>query len=293
MKNQKKLIEVIEEYAVKPYKKSMLNEIQSSIRLKTTGKSCKEIGKTKLGGCPDLTKKISWATSKHDNNYISFLGQINLEEVQSFDEQELLPQKGMLYFFFNLDSGDDGKVIFSEEVAELERAIPPEEFKEQKKSFFQRLLTGNSKKRILKESEVEIFKEYNIPSWDSLRIERIQKNTKTDIKPINAFEEGLFEDSYEEGEIETTSNHHLLGNYKGIQNEYHELNFIDFKIGDLEKMTLAEIEKALKWKLLFQFDSDDNLEISWGDWGRIYFFIQEEDLKKKNFDNVKISADCY
>lgn len=293
MKDQKKLIEVIEKYAVEPYKKSILNEVKSSIRLKTTGKSCDKIGKTKLGGCPDLTKKISWATSKCDNKYLTFLGQINCEEVQKFDKEELLPKKGMLYFFFNLDSGDDGKVIFSEEANELEKAVPPEEFKEQKKSFFQRLFTGKSKKRILEENQVEIYNEYNIPSWDSLRLERIQKITKTDIKPINAFEKGIFEDSYEKEETETTSNHHLIGNYKGIQNEYHELNFIDFEIEDFEKMTVAEIEKALKWKLLFQFDSDDNLEISWGDWGRIYFFIHEEDLKNKNFNNVKISADCY
>ncbi|MEL7120455.1 MAG: DUF1963 domain-containing protein, partial [Bacteroidota bacterium] len=205
MKDQKKLIEVIEKYAVEPYKKSMLNEIKPSIRLKTTGHICKEIGKTKLGGCPDLTKKISWATSKYDNKYLSFLGQINCEEVQKFDKQELLPKKGMLYFFFNLDSGDDGKVIFSEEANELEKAVPPEEFKEQKKSFFQRFFTGKSKKRILKESQVEIYNEYNIPSWDSLRLERIQKITKTDIKPINSFEEVIFEDSYEKGESETTS----------------------------------------------------------------------------------------
>lgn len=293
MKDQKKLIEVIEKYAIEPYKKSMLNEIRPSIRLKTTGIPCKEMGKTKLGGCPDLSKKISWATSKYDNNYLSFLGQINLKEVQQFDEQELLPKKGMLYFFFNLDSGDDGKVIFSVEETELEKAVPPEEFKEQKKWFLERLFTGKSKKRILKESQIEIHKEYNFPSWDSLRLERIQKITGTDIKPINAFKEGIYEDSYEQGETETTSNHHLTGNYKGIQNEFHELNFIDSEIEDFKNLTILEIEKALKWKLLFQFDSDDNLEISWGDWGRIYFFIHEDDLKNQNFENIKISTDCY
>lgn len=293
MKNKKKLIDVIEKYAVEPYKKSMLKEIQSSIRLKTTGVSCKELGRTKLGGCPDLPKKISWEKSEFNNKYFSFLGQINLEEVKEFDEQELLPKKGMLYFYFNLDSGDEGKVIFSNEIIGLEKAVLPEEFNEQKKSFFKRLLTGKSKKRILKESEVEIYKEYNFPSPDSLRLERIQKITGTDIKPNNAFEEGIFEDSYEKGETETTSNHHLIGNYKGIQNEFHELNFADFKIQDFKDLSLEEIDKALKWKLLFQFDSDDNLEISWGDWGKIYFFIHEDDLKNHNFDNIKISADCY
>ena len=293
MKDQKKLIEVIEEYAIEPYRKLMLKEIQPSIRLKTTGTSCKELGKTKLGGFPDLSKNISWAKSKFDNNYLSFLGQINLQEVKEFGEKGLLPKKGMLYFFFNLDSSDDGKVIFLQDANELEKAVPPEEFKEEKKSFLKRLFTGKSKKRILKESKVEIYKEYEIPSWDSLRLERIQKITGTDIKPINAFKEGIYENSYEEGETDTTSYHHLLGNYKGIQNEFHELNFIDFEIQNFKKLTIIEIEKALKWKLLFQFDSDDNLELSWGDWGRIYFFIHEDDLKSQNFENIKISADCY
>jgi len=289
MRDRKKLIEALEKNTVEPYKKLILKEIRPSIRLKTTGTSCKEVGRTKLGGYPDLPKKASWVTSKFDDTYLSFLGQINLEEVKEFDEQELLPKKGMLYFFFNLDSGDDGKVVFLEETTELERAVPPEEFKEQRKSFWQRLFTGRAKKRILKESQVEVFKEYNSPSWDSLRLERIQKITGTDVKPINAFEEEIFE----ELENETISNHHLIGNYKGIQGEYYELSVTNFKIENFKKMTLPEIEKALKWQLLFQIDSDKNLELSWGDWGRIYFFIHEDDLKNQNFENVRITADCY
>jgi uncharacterized protein YwqG len=293
MKRKEKLIEVVEKYAVEPYKKFVLKEIQPSIRLKTNGAQCEEIGKTKLGGCPDLSENISWAKSNFDSRYLSFLGQVNLREVKMLDELDFLPQSGLLYFFFNLDSGDDGKVIFSKEEIGLVRANPPEELKAQNKPFWKQLLTGKAKKRILKESKVEIYKEYDVPSWDSLRLEKIQKETNAIIQPIDSFKEGIFEDIYEEGETETTSNHHLLGHYKGIQNEYHELNFLDKNTSDLQNLTLAEINKALKWKLLFQFDSDNNLEMSWGDWGRIYFFIHEDDLKKQNFDNVKISADCY
>jgi uncharacterized protein YwqG len=293
MKKKETLIELIEKCAVEPYKKFVLKEIQPSIRLKTTGEQCQEIGKTKLGGCPDLSKNISWARSNYDNQYLSFLGQVNLREVKMLDELDLLPKNGLLYFFFNLDSGDDGKVIFSKEESGLERANLPEELKEKKKSFWRQLLTGKSKKLLLKESQVRIYNEYNVPSWDSLILEKIQKETNTNIKPIDAFKEGTYENVYEEEETETTSNHHLLGHYKGIQNEFHELNFLDTGSSNFEHLTLDEINEALKWKLLFQFDSDNNLEISWGDWGRVYFFIHEDDLKNRNFDNVKISADCY
>lgn len=293
MKDQNKLIEIIKKYVTEPYQEAILNEIRPSIRLKTTGTTTSIIGKTKLGGCPDLAKNITWPTSPYDHNPLSFLGQINCEEVQRFDVQKLLPQQGMLYFFFNLDSGDDGKVIYSEVSINLEKTIPPVEFHKKKKSFLQKLFSKKVQQSILKESQVEIYNEYHVPSWDSLYLERIQKNSKTNLPSINAFKEDFFENCYEKGETENTSNHHLLGNYKGIQNEYHELNCLDTSIEKFTNMTLTDIKKALQWKLLFQFDSDDHLEISWGDWGRIYFFIHEEDLKNKNFNNIKISADCY
>lgn len=293
MKDRKKLINLIEQYAVGPYKQFILHEIRPTIRLRTTGTSCEELGKTKLGGCPDLPQKISWPSSKKDGSYLSFLGQINLEDISGFDEADLLPKTGMLYFFFHLDSGDDGKVIFSDAVVELKKAVAPEAFKEQKRSLIQRLFTVKPRQRILKESQVEIYKEYSIPSWGALRLARIQKSTGTALKPLNAFREEIFEDSYEEEETETTANHRLIGNYRGIQHEYHELNFIETKIEDVEKTALPEIEKALKWRLLFQLDSDDKLNWNYLDGGRIYFFIHEDDLKNKNFENVKISVDCY
>lgn len=293
MKSKARLLEIVEKYAVEPYKSALMKEIQPSIRLKTTGEPCTETGQTKLGGCPDLPRTIGWPTSNYDGRHLSFLGQVNLGSVRKFDEPGLLPPRGILYFFFNPDSGDDGKVIFSREETALERTSPPDDLQEEKKSFWKRLLTGKNKKRMLKESRVEISTEYDLPSADSLRLEKIHQETRTVVKPAHAFKEGIFEDMYDEGESETSSNHHLTGHYKGIQNEFHELNCLGSGFSETGQLTMEDINAALQWKLLFQFDSDNNLEFSFADWGRIYFFIHEDDLKKQNFDNVKISADCY
>jgi uncharacterized protein YwqG len=48
------------------------------------------------------------------------------------------------------------------------------------------------------------------------------------------------------------------------------------------------------WLLLFQMDSDSNesIEIMWGDMGVANFFILSEDLKNLNFDNVWYNWDC-
>ena len=140
MKKKEKLIDVIKQFIIEPYQELILNEIKSSIRLKTISKACKTIGNTKLGGLPDFPKKMNWPKSKFNQKYLSFLGQINLNEIQEYDEKKLLPSDGILYFFFNLDSGDDGEVIFSKEVNELEKANPPRELENQKKSFIQKII---------------------------------------------------------------------------------------------------------------------------------------------------------
>lgn len=44
--------------------------------------------------------------------------------------------------------------------------------------------------------------------------------------------------------------------------------------------------------LLLQIDSDDEVELLWGDCGIANFFIKPEDLEKKNFENVIYNWDC-
>ncbi|KRG11075.1 hypothetical protein ACA30_21235 [Virgibacillus soli] len=45
--------------------------------------------------------------------------------------------------------------------------------------------------------------------------------------------------------------------------------------------------------LLFQIDTDDELDIMWGDSGVGNFFIAYEDLKKRDFSKVLYNWDCY
>ena len=45
--------------------------------------------------------------------------------------------------------------------------------------------------------------------------------------------------------------------------------------------------------LLLQIDTDDELDIMWGDSGVANFFIALEDLKKRNFSKVLYNWDCY
>lgn len=47
------------------------------------------------------------------------------------------------------------------------------------------------------------------------------------------------------------------------------------------------------WLLLLQLDSDAMLDWSWGDSGRLYFWIHREDLAARRFEQVYMQLQCY
>ena len=78
----------------------------NSIRLKTSYKDEKlPIGASKLFGNPDVYEGFEWPSIEVDGEEydLSFIAQINLGEASKYDKDGLLPEKGMLYFFYDLD----------------------------------------------------------------------------------------------------------------------------------------------------------------------------------------------
>ena len=73
------------------------NEITISTELNNNSEI---INKSKIGGKPYLPKDFIWPY--YQRLPLSFLAQINLEEVSSLDKDKLLPDKGILYFFFSI-----------------------------------------------------------------------------------------------------------------------------------------------------------------------------------------------
>jgi len=61
---------------------------------------------------------------------------------------------------------------------------------------------------------------------------------------------------------------------------------------DLRAKSL-EVE-ADKWMCLLQVDSEDEKTgMMWGDAGKLYFWIREDDLKNKRFDKSWFCLQCY
>src|SRR5438477_1753892 len=74
---------------------------RSSLRLRSelVEESSLGIGETKLGGCPDLPPSFEWPSYRDRPQ--SLIAQINLAEVHPYDVEGLLPESGLLSFFYD------------------------------------------------------------------------------------------------------------------------------------------------------------------------------------------------
>ena len=56
---------------------------------------------------------------------------------------------------------------------------------------------------------------------------------------------------------------------------------------------VASLERgASDWVLLLQLDSDDSVNMMWGDVGMLYFWIRKDDLATRRFDRAWASLQC-
>lgn len=257
-------------------------------------------GTSKIGGKPDLPKDFQWFYYKGEdykkiveNRPLSFLMQINCEEVHKYDKESLLPEKGMLYFFYELftmtwgfspqDRGSAKVFYYDGEIEDLVPADFPEDMEED-------CIIPESKINFESMNDYPIdFLDYYDPDDSDEEMDRKEKE----------FEKELEELGYK---ADTTK---LLGHPELIQGEYWEecegvagkniyYGSAPIKYGS-DEVKKSIKENAKDWILLMQMSE---LEIGdyglyFGDSGKIYFNIRKEDLKNKNFDNVWLILQCY
>lgn len=215
--------------------------------------NCK-IGESKMGGVPDLPLGMKWP--KIETEYLTFLGQFNLEDFAKFPSIEL-PKKGYLYFFAELYSYEDCKIIYFENIDGFYKPNIPFEIIEPPKTIWQKIFYKKPKKYVLEECSISIRETADFPIFDHYLIEELQNKHKIEI-PLY-FNEVC------------PQSHQFLGYSNTIQ-------------GNIE---------GDESKLLFQVISCEELDLEIGDGGNFYFFIKPIDLKNKNFENVLFEMDCY
>lgn len=250
-------------------------------------------GGSKIGGQPDLPVDFVWPYFKGesfegitDNRPLSFLAQINCAEVAQYDTDHQLPEKGMLYFFYDLetmrwgfDPADKGcsKVFYCED-AELVSTALPESLSE----------SGKLPQLAIRFSSVA-----EVPDADEFEMRFGEDITD---HPED-YSEYMMLGMKEEDAI----CHKLLGfadSIQGMMIEECEMVAKGYYCGNAVKITTTDrliIQKDCKnWNLLFQLDTieKDDFQLMFGDCGRIYFYIRDEDLKAKRFEDTWLILQC-
>jgi uncharacterized protein YwqG len=263
-------------------------------RLEPTAVSDDEIpvGASKFGGEPDAPADFTWP--RYYGTPLGFLAQIRLEDVAGADPEGLLPASGLLSFFYDLGSEGlpttpderDGWRVFYFPDDGLVRHVGPISLPEIWGRFTLCALTFTP---ILTPPELSVYYEpdpnVTHPQWYPRSL------FGDDFEGIAYWLTDLMADVDAPG---PQDGHRFFGN-AGASVHCVNLEAAATFGGLMERNggnSPEEIEAAFteirRWRLLLQLDSDDTPDWMWGDMGRVYFVIHEDDLKARRWDQVGV-----
>jgi uncharacterized protein YwqG len=292
---KEKLLALIEKEIPSPNREALSKLIRPCIRVETKRNSGVglPVGVSKMGGLPDLPANVDWPYSPEDKEAYRFVAQFDLAQLSPFDEEHLLPARGMIYFF--VTTKWDGKVLYSDAPHNsLEKRMFPDPPTLPRQGFLQKIFSSKQEKKVYEECVVDFKVEYRVPSGDSFYLNIACKEMGNKIFPVGADHENFMEEICDICRIgDNVTDHHFLGYAHGIQGSFQELNAAGVDWKELKDMSLDRMKALTQWRLLFQLDTDPNADFMCGDGGRFYFLIQDNDLRQGNLDQVKTSFDCY
>ena len=269
------------------YIKLLQRYCQSSIRINIGGEAGVEIGVSHFGGKPDVPDDFVWPVYK--NMPLVFLAQLSCAELAPYDINHELPETGLLSFFYALDNecyGYENRDVAGFRVFwfDGETALHTHEF-----------VVGIPEKHMLPRIGISFTREATYPHCEDFTV-----LTESNIEDYNKFEAA----EQELGIHRTDLMHRTLGWADLIQNNstWHcELLSQGYSFGS-EFMKIPEqirsgskLPSVHRWKLLLQLGTvrEGDFTLMFGDAGKLYFYIPEEDLKSRRFDRVCGEMQCY
>jgi len=244
---------------------------------------------SRLGGLPEMPASVEWPRS--DTRPLSFLGQLALSEFRSFDAAPLLPERGRLYFFCDLEEFHDGwthentpwwRVIFVEdEAAPVSTVSPPE---------------GLKPDVILSTLPVILRQELTLPAPRSIEMDRLP-DLGENWEPYWDLQTEL-----SSAWVSDSARHRVMGHPDAVQGcMQRTAQFISHQAYlPADVYSFYEHERAAElmpgahdWVLLLQVDSDMRLSNSYfGDAGTLFFWIHRDDLAARRFEKVWFFMQC-
>lgn len=275
-------------------KKEIKDMARNAIVLNINGAENRTKGGTRFGGVPDVPSDFKWPRFANKGGGddeakprpLSFLAQFNLEQIAPLDTEHMLPQKGILSFFCGTDSQISGhapehkgfaRVYWFETIAELSPAVFPDDLTEKFRYPMLKISAGS---------------EPSYPTYEDFGVNK-------DGGPIKWVERWDEFDRIRSSIVDEEPNriHKLLGWADPIQgNMTQECELISRGYsfdGGRDFIPARDRQEAVDfsvrdWLPLLQLDSlrDGDFKLTFGDCGRIYYYIKREDLKNKRFEKA-------
>lgn len=248
---------------------------RNSIRLlpRPVDESSLRPGASRLGGVPDLPAGACWP--EFNGQPQSFLAQIRLDDVRSFDKDHLLPVQGMLWFFYDANQQTFGEqpgdragwsILFSNNPsARLQRVTVPANLPAG--SLFQPCaLTFRSELTLALEPALELPDAH----WSDREQE--------------AYEQALA--ALQEKTDRAQPRHRLLGYPDTIQDDMREqCQLVSQGVTSSDDPRASTLRAGARdWQLLLQIDTDAAAKMRWANNGMVYYWIRLADLQARRFD---------
>lgn len=248
------------------------------------------IGCSKFGGHPDLPGDVDWFRIDIAEVPMSFIAQINFAEVAPFDLEKKLPQQGMLYFFY--DCSEDG----------MPWGFDPSDSDGWKVFYYDGSLDALCRKDAPEDLELDD----NGVLFDAAKLcfEAVMELPSPDSDLTNDLalpDDEDIQDSYWEwlDDMESGMRNKLLGHADPVQGGMElECEYVTHRIncGTPDGYRIAKSQgldkNASRWNLLLQVESNEDLGMMWGDLGRLYLWITDEDLTARQFENCWLVLQC-
>jgi len=252
---------------------------QKCLRLVTSNK----ITSSFLGGKPLVGGQFDWP--RKNDKPLGFIGQLDLKEINPEKEIDWLPQIGRLLFFYDLavwpwgfDPKDTGgwATVYENGNSDLYPYVLPSDLDMEHLS--------PSIKYVKSESFIS-YPDGQRVDFESIGISEDDDEEYYDFidehfgdeprHQIGGFPSPIQGDSMEE-DCQLASGGVYCGNSDGYNSK------------EAEKLR----SELLDWKLLLQFDSDDEIEAMWGDMGMLYFWVRESEAKNCDFSKPWLILQC-
>jgi uncharacterized protein YwqG len=265
-----------------------------SLRL-VTQRARPELGESRIGGTPDAPPGFEWPrwTPPKQNRPVplGFIAQIDLSAIPSFDDA--LPASGWLYFFYDrssepwgfdpADAGSCRVMHASCDRSALRRLAAPDDADPQ-----------HTAEPCAIDPRLELTLPDHVPGAE-YRTTRWRRASRRSRRAHDACEALRNELSTSDG-----PSHRLRGHAQAVQGEMElecQLASNGVYCGNPEGYRSARAQAlepgAPDWRLLLQIDTDeDGPGWMWGDVGRIYFWLREQDLRNLRFDRAWLILQC-